>query len=1015
MKTLSDLLSGLDIVSCTDEQGLLNHEVKAVASDSRQVKAGYVFVALEGDTLDGHQYVQDAIAKGCLAVVIEKNVYISGNLAVIHVRDSHQAYGQMAAELYGHPGREMNLIALTGTNGKTTTSWIIENMLRENGRKTGVIGTVNYRFFGRDDRLVVREAPLTTPEPVLLQQLLCEMADAGVTDVVMEASSHALSQKRLAGLLFDVGVFTNLSRDHLDYHRTMEEYFEAKSRLFLEYLKDDGVAVVVVDSGAEAKGKSHLDWGGKLERILQEKTFQLYNGKRRNRSYLTCGFDKKCMVSAREFSQDIYGIKGRIFVNEQSFLLQSHLVGRYNALNILAATGTGLVLGLDGPAVQKGILKAGVIPGRLERVLLPADKEKVSGPHVFVDYAHTPDALENVLQTLQQVASGRLVCVFGCGGDRDKGKRPLMGEVAGRLANKIIVTSDNPRTENPLKILQEVEQGLENSRANKTRAHRLFEKETKVPEYIVMEDRSKAIHLACSMAGSDDVVLIAGKGHETYQLTRQGKRFFDDRVEAKNGMLGWTVEKLLSATRGKLEQHGKSRLLGEIVTDSRTITSGDIFLALKGENFDGHDFLDVAVQKGAAAVVVSELCRVDDQDVSVIKVDDTLNALGDLASYRRQLLAPELRVVGITGSSGKTTVKEMTAAIFEAQAAHLNYPAVLKTKGNFNNLIGLPLSLMDVRAEHATAVLEMGMNSPGEIRRLTEIADPDIGCITNIQHAHLEGLGSIEGVAKAKGELFQTMSDRGIRVVNYDDAHVRTLGGRHGNSVIGFAVTPKGRRHSPEVRATRVFNQGEAGMRFTLHINEWSQRITVPATGEHNVANSVAAAAIATAAGVIPEVIVQGLAGYKSGDKRLQIIQLPGGINVLNDSYNANPSSMVAALRTVAGFGDDCRRFAVLGDMFELGDASVACHREVGRVAAETGIDCLAVIGEYSEEVALAACKAGLDKDMAIRFDAIDDVVDWLMQLIAGKKIRQGDWLLIKGSRGMRMEKVLDSLTERLK
>jgi len=1009
MKTLSELLSVVEVVSIAGRLSLLDREVKGLTSDSRTAGRETVFVALEGNSQDGHLFVRDAWARGCRMIVVEKDIEAPRDAAVVRVRDSHRAYGEMAADFFSHPGREVNMIALTGTNGKTTTSWIIENLLREEGKNPGVIGTVNYRFAGPAGRPVVREAALTTPEPVILHRLLREMADAGVTDVVMEVSSHALAQKRLAGVVFDIGIFTNLSRDHLDYHQTMEEYFAAKCSLFLDCLKEDSVAVVVVDSALHGQAEQGSDWGRLLVRRLREGGFHPFAGKKKNRTFIVCGFSGECAVRTNEPVQDIRGFTCSIETGGRTTVVASRLIGRHNVLNMLAAAGVGYAVGMNPGVIGRGLSGVGCVPGRLERVVLPHSGSEADGPFVFVDYAHTPDALENVLLTLRRVAPGRLICVFGCGGNRDKGKRALMGGIAGRLADRILVTSDNPRMEDPLVILGEIEEGLRQEGVAETDIYGLMDMHAENKQYAILEDRRQAIRSVCSMAQKTDVVLIAGKGHETYQIKAGEKRFFDDRIEAQNGRLRWTVEHLLAATSGFLEQRGSTMPTGEVTTDTRTMRNGDIFLALEGENFDGHDFVAEAVGKGAAVCIVSKSCRADSR-ATVLKVRDTLKGLGDLAAYRRRLLGSKILVTAITGSSGKTTVKEMTAAIFEQYFQGSGDEPVLKTRGNFNNLVGMPLSLLRADAGHRIAVLEMGMNRPGEIGRMAEIAKPDIGCITNVQAAHLEGLGSIEGVARAKGELFTAMPGTGMRIVNFDDRHIRLLGGHHGNNVIGFAVTPAGRKYRPAVRATRIVSRGTAGMRFTLHIGKWRKRFTVPATGEHNVANCAAAAAIATAAGIGPEVIAAGLVSYRSGDKRLQISDLPNRMHVLNDSYNANPSSMAAALRTVIGFDGSSRKIAALGDMLELGSASAESHRAIGALVGDLGFDFLAVTGNFAAEVVLGARGAGMKQDRIMHCDSTDDIARRLAGLIAEKRIGTGDWLLIKGSRGMRMEQVLDSL-----
>jgi murE/murF fusion protein len=1013
MKTLRELLAAVAVPYPEDTLAILDRPVSGLTCDSRQAGEGMVFFALAGSSSDGHQYVEDALDRGCLAAVVEKDIKVPDGIAVFRVQDARRAYGLMAAGFYGHPGREMNLIGLTGTNGKTTTSWIIERMLREAGRRPGVIGTVNYRYTEDDGKSVVMDAPLTTPEPVALNRLLRQMADAGVTDVVMEVSSHALAQQRLAGMLFDVGVFTNLSRDHLDYHHTMEEYFQSKCRLFLDHMGGGGTAVVVTGDPARLPGEEG-DWGRKLELILRRKGFAGSEAGKNTRRLITCGFDRDCLIRCEEPVQDIKGLACRLSMTGRTMMLRSKLIGLHNALNLLAAAGVGRAAGLDSDTVLKGLAAVDRVPGRLERVVLPGPGEKAV-PDIFVDYAHTPDALENVLLTLRQVSAGRLFCIFGCGGDRDRGKRPLMGEIAGRLADRVMATSDNPRSEDPLEILLEIEAGLRRTGLEKIDPAGLMEKNGPGRRYAVLADRRQAIHLVCSLAREGDVVLIAGKGHETYQITAGTRRFFDDRLEAANARLRWTPAHLLKAASGTLERQGDGNpLLGEVSTDSRTLQPGDIFIALRGERFDGHDFLPSAAAGGAGALVVSEVPPEAVSGPAVIKVADTLRALGDLALYRRRALDRQLLVIGITGSSGKTTVKEMTAAVFEKHYATASHAAVLKTQGNLNNLVGLPLSLLRLNAGHRAAVMEMGMNRPGEIGRLAGIARPDIGCITNVQAAHLEGLGTIDGVARAKGELFAAMSGRGYLAVNYDDRHIRLLGESHGDNVIGFAVTPAGRRYKPAVRATRIVSRGTAGMRFTLRIGEWRKRITVPATGFHNVANCAAAAAIAVAAGIEPEVIAEGLAAYTSGDKRLQISSLPGGIHMLNDAYNANPSSMEAALRTVMGFGSGCRRIAVLGDMLELGEASLEAHRRIGFLVAELGFDFLAATGGHAGFLAEAARRAGMPADRIMQGDSTEKIAGWLAALITGDEIRPGDWILVKGSRGMRMENVIVRLEKLL-
>ncbi len=651
------------------------------------------------------------------------------------------------------------------------------------------------------------------------------------------------------------------------------------------------------------------------------------------------------------------------------------------------------------------------IPGRLEKIHLPTSINQQNEPAVFVDFAHTPEALVNVLETLSQIKTKRLISVIGCGGDRDKEKRPLMGEAAAKLSDVTIITSDNPRSEDPAEIVAQIEKGVQKIYNKADSTQNLFDPSRPARGYMVVVDRHLAIDLACRLAAPEDIVLIAGKGHEQYQISKNGKQYFSDRDEAINGLMAWNNFHLLNATGGILLKDVQNNILTNISTDTRSLKEGEIFIALSGDNFDGHNYIESAVKKGAKAIIVDQKIS-PPENILIIQVDNCLEALGNLARYRRQLLQNALSVVAITGSSGKTTVKEITSAIFKLhlRKAFKTPDPLLMTKGNFNNLIGLPLSLLPVKANHKVAILEMGMNQPGEIRRLTEIAEPNIGCITNVQPAHLEGLGNIKNVAKAKGELFDTLPPKAIRIVNLDDKHVRHLTDFEHYSCIGFAVTAAGRRYRPLIKADCIKSLGEKGMRFTLHIGSWKKRLTIQATGMHNVSNSTAAAAIAYAAGIDTELIIQALSTYRSFDKRMEFDDLANGIKIVNDTYNANPSSMSAALETVVGFGKKCKHAAALGDMLELGDKSIAAHKKIGRLVGCLQYDYLATTGSFAAELAREAIKNGMSDKTARVFDSKEDMAQWFAELMQEEKLQKDDWLLVKGSRGMRMEKLLHNL-----
>ena len=487
-------------------------KISGITVDSREVKPGDLFVAIQGEKVDGHQFVEEAIAKGCAAFIVQQGRLPAKNgfpAVAIEVPDTRTALAGVAGAFYDHPEKELRFIGITGTNGKTTTSFLVEAMLNKAGYIPGVIGTVNYRYQGMEFA-----ATHTTPDPIVLYRTLRRMKDAGVTHVVMEVSSHALAQKRIHGLSFDVAVFTNITRDHLDFHGDMESYFQSKKKLFFEYLKKDGRAVIMLEMETPHNGQERTVLVGKGQALAAELV-----------APIRCGMERNCDLYPEDFVCSLAGIKTTIQTPQGRLKLHSSLVGQFNLMNLLTAAGVGIALELSPETIADGIQSLKNVPGRLERI------NSRKGLKVFVDYAHTPDALANVLTTLKQFNPPRLICIFGCGGDRDRGKRAMMGKVAGSLCDIALVTSDNPRSERPEAIMQEIEQGLAHSLLKRIRAELLFENRN-WQGYDLIVSRREAIALAIIRAHQDDVVLIAGKGHENYQIIGNHKRFFDDRLEA---------------------------------------------------------------------------------------------------------------------------------------------------------------------------------------------------------------------------------------------------------------------------------------------------------------------------------------------------------------------------------------------------------------------------------------------------------------------------------------------------
>jgi UDP-N-acetylmuramoyl-L-alanyl-D-glutamate--2,6-diaminopimelate ligase len=459
--------------------------VEGITYDSRLVEPGFLFVAVKGFQTDGHLYVEQAVKGGAAAVVIQEEMMLPAGIAWALVPDTRLALAKASARFFGNPSTRLRLVGVTGTNGKTTTAHLIAAVYRAGGSKTGLIGTVYNRIGER-----ILPVTHTTPESFDLQKLLAEMVDEGVDTAVMEVSSHALELERVAGCEYDVAVFTNITRDHLDFHNDMESYLAAKLKLFAGLGQPGGktgpqYAVVNADDPA-------------AKSVIAAAGGQVY----------TYGVDRPADVRAKDIRITAGGASFSIDGRWGSCHLALKLTGLFNVYNALAAFTTGAAAGIPLAAVKEALEKVDGVPGRFE--LVNAGQDFV----VIVDYAHTPDGLENVLKTARQITRNRLITVFGCGGDRDRQKRPLMGEIAARYSDFTVLTSDNPRTEDPLEIIKEIEAGVDPA-----------------ARYAVEPDRREAMRLALRMARNGDVVVIAGKGHEDYQIIGTKKIPFDDRQE----------------------------------------------------------------------------------------------------------------------------------------------------------------------------------------------------------------------------------------------------------------------------------------------------------------------------------------------------------------------------------------------------------------------------------------------------------------------------------------------------
>lgn len=913
-------------------------------TDSRQVAPGDVFICIKGFNSDGHNYAKQAIAAGAKLVVYEHPL-----LEITHgiqVKDCRKAAALLSKLYYDNPTGKLTLIGITGTNGKTTTSMLIWQALTCLGHKTGWIGTLGYTM---DGNIVATQN--TTPDITELNGILAEMAEAGCSYVVMEVSSHALALDRVYGLEFDYALFSNLSREHLDFHKDMDEYFKAKCLLFEQLQLKKGTAIINTDDEYGKKIYDSLKAVSAANTISvseQEGDFKIS--------------DVNCSATGSRF---VLTTKDR-----QSASFATGLIGHFNVLNCAMAVimVRRLMPNLDNSSLQRLVKILKPVRGRLEQIV--NDK----GLGVFVDYAHTPDALRNVLETLSRLPHKRIITVFGAGGDRDKGKRPEMLRYCLIYSNAVIITDDNPRHEDPNQIIRDVVGD------NPLHAH-----------WWIIRDRLTAIQSSLRLSTAGDLVLIAGKGHETYQEIKGERHHFDDAetagrllskgYESEQGELLLPVEPLLlellySAHFNSNEDRASS--FRYISTDSRSIGDNALFFALKGERFNGIDYVKDVLQNKTCGAVTDKTAKIENS----IGVEDTTKSLGVLAQKYLAMFSP--RKIALTGSTGKTTTKEYLANIFEQEGS------VLKTYENENNIIGLSKTIFRIKPEDTTAVFELGTNHFGEIRQLSEICNPEIGIITNIGPAHLENFGNEDGVYKEKTELFR----RNLSTILYPGDDIRFYEFRDKGISVGFGSFCRYRIAGVQTNAKNLD--------FTLNNTKWS--ISQPF--DFYVTNASFAIAAAKEAGLSENQIREGLKKPIRQKMRMEIREMQNRQFII-DCYNANPVSMKSAIRFWTSFNKEVPHIAILGDMLELGEQSVEYHKSIGQMLEGIDFDMLITVGEMSQYYNPAKCDAQFkDSQQCLHFTNVDELLKQSVTAL----LPVNSVILIKASHSMNLERLLDAV-----
>jgi len=918
-------------------------KIRGISFDSRSIRKGDLFVSIKGSKFNGNDYINQATSKGAKAIIHSQAIKKNKKAVYIKVKDTRNTLARLSTRYYKN--KPKNIIAVTGTNGKTSISDFFHQIFMLQNERVGFIGTLGFK---KNKHL--RKRDLTTLDSLSLNKDLEEMKKEGINNVIIEASSHGLKQKRLDFLKIKAGIFTNLSHDHLDYHKNISDYFNSKLLLFKKLLKKKSSIITDTD----------IKQYKTLEKIQKKRKLKIYTiGSKSNIfEILNHKIYKNFQVLEIKYQNEVYKLK-------------INLYGSIQIKNLLMAILASKVCGLKIQNIFRKIEKIKSVEGRLELIRTLPNQSKI-----FLDYAHTPDALENAILSLREHFQKKVTVIFGCGGERDKGKRKLMGSIAKKYCNKIYVTDDNPRNENPKKIRSHIMKGLKGSKAKE------------------VGNRRKAITYALKNSNPQEVILIAGKGHETYQDLGKKRIFLSDKnvvrkfkpsrvfSNKKDNILKYNAEILKKVLKNK-----RSCFFDGVSINSKKIKNRNLFIAIKGKKNNGHNFLNQAIKNGASYCVVSKRFK---KKTKLITVKNTMHFLSQLAKNTRAFSSAKF--IAITGSSGKTTVKTMVGSLLKEHSKTYFSPH------SYNNHYGVPLSICNMSLYDNFGVFEVGMSKFKEIYKLSALVKPHIAIITNVSEAHLENFRNVKDIAKAKSEIIYNIQKGGTVILNRDDKffnYFRKISEKNKIKFKSFGYSKKS-----DVKFISL-KKKHRGFILRIFVDKKNILLKVNSGNKSYIMNILCCIAILRELNLSLEKVkdfFKNQALLKGRGKINKINKFNKRFFLIDESYNANPLSVKSAIENFSNLKKNGKRkYFLFGDMLELGKNSNVYHKKVSRLINNSDIDKTFVYGNKSIETYKFLKKNKKGK-------IVKDLKSFNYEI--SKVLKNGDFLMIKGSNATKLHEV---------